>query len=279
MVSFIYKETELIREGPLPNFWRAPTDNDYGNRMPRKNAIWKTASKGRTVEIFEVTQNISSQILVSITYQLEGINSTFISDYFILGHGQIYINNRIEVGEKELPEIPRFGLKIVLPEGFNNVRWYGRGPHENYSDRKTSSFVGIYNSHVADMYYPYVRPQENGNRTGIRWMSLTNQDGTGLLVIGSPLFDGSALHYSIDDLDYTESAKKHTADLEQRPEIYLNLDMNQRGVAGNDSWGARPLEKYRIMPRDYSYTVILSPVTRNDDPMEMSRIHYQIIRK
>jgi len=279
MVSFVYKETELLREGPLPNFWRAPNDNDFGNRMQKKSKVWQVASNERTVENFEVIQSSKSQVQVSITYMLEGIKSSFVSDYFILGNGQIHINNRIEVGEKELPEVPRFGLKMVLPEGFDNVKWYGRGPHENYQDRKTSSFVGLYKSSVADMYYPYVRPQENGNRTGIRWMSLTNHEGTGLLILGSPTFDGSALHYSIDDLDYTISKNKHTSDLKVRPEIYLNIDMNQRGVAGDNSWGARPLDKYRIMPKNYSYTVILSPVTRNDDPMEMSRSHYEIERK
>ena len=208
---------------------------------------------------------------------MEDISSDFYTDYFILGNGQVYIYSRIELGDAGLPEIPRFGLKMVMPPGYEYIRWYGRGPHENYNDRKTSSFVGLYRSTVADMYHPYVRPQENGNRTGIRWMTLTDNQGTGLLIMGSPTFDGSALHYTIDDLDYTVSQNKHTADLVARPEIYLNLDLNQRGVAGNNSWGAKPLEKYRIMPRDLGYTIILSPVTRNDDPMEKSKIHYHII--
>ena len=278
MVSFIYKDVELIREGPLPNFWRAPTDNDFGNKMQVKNKIWQLASNSRQVENFEVIQANESQVQVSITYLLDGIKSIFVNDYFILGNGQVYIYSKFEVGEKELPEVPRFGLKMVLPEGFENVKWYGRGPHENYQDRKTSAFVGLYRSTVSEMYYPYVRPQENGNRTGIRWMSLTNHDGTGLLILGSKTFDGSALHYSVDDLDYTVSKNKHITDLKERPEVYLNIDMNQRGVAGDNSWGAKPMDKYRIMPRDYSYTVILSPVTSNDDPMEMSRMHYQIER-
>jgi beta-galactosidase len=217
--------------------------------------------------------------LISIVYYLDQVDTYYYTDYFILGNGQVYIYNRIEPGEIDLPEIPRIGLKMVMPRDYEYLRWYGRGPHENYIDRKTSSFMGLYRSTVAEMYHPYVRPQENGNRTGIRWMTITNEKGTGLLVIGSPAFDASALHYSIDDLDYTVSRNKHTVDLVERPEVYLNLDMRQRGVAGNNSWGAKPLEKYRIEPRAYSYTLILSPVTRNDDPMEMSRIHYRIVRE
>jgi beta-galactosidase len=278
MVSFVYKDKELVREGPLPNFWRAPTDNDFGNRMQKTNKVWQLASNNREVKSFEVIQNKGNQVLVSIAYHMDDISSDFYTDYFILGNGQVYIYSRIDTGEARLPEIPRFGMKMALPPGYEYIRWYGRGPHENYIDRKTSSFVGLYRSTVADMYYPYVRPQENGNRTGIRWMTLTDSQGTGLLIMGSPTFDGSALHYSVEDLDYTVSKNKHTADLVARPEIYLNLDMNQRGVAGNNSWGAMPLEKYRIMPGNYGYTIILSPVTRNDDPMEMSRIHYHITR-
>ncbi|MEA3476988.1 MAG: glycoside hydrolase family 2 TIM barrel-domain containing protein, partial [Bacteroidota bacterium] len=279
MVAYEYKGTALIKEGPLPNFWRAPTDNDYGNRMQKKNKVWQEASKERKVESFEIKQVSKSEVMVKIKYQLEGAHALFTSDYNIIGSGEIYLVNSLDIGESELPEIPRLGMKMVLPEGFDNVKWYGRGPHENYSDRKTSSFIGLYQSNVDDMYFPYVRPQENGNRTEIRWMALTNHEGTGLLIIGKPTFSGSALHYTTDDLDYTVSQKKHINDLEARPEVYLNIDMNQRGVAGDNSWGAKPLEKYRIKARNYTYTMVLSPLTRNDDPMEMSRIHYQITRE
>ncbi len=272
--SFRYGDTELLEEGPLPNFWRAPTDNDNGYHMDEKLAIWKKASKSRKLTKFDVMQKDPSFVEVNINFELDGINSQYFSKYRITGQGAIAIQNTIFPGDSELPELPRFGISFIMPEGFNNVSYYGRGPHENYVDRKTSSFVGLYTSTVEDMAFQYVRPQENGNRCDIRWMIIMNDTGIGLFIDGNPTFDGSVLHYSIDDLDYKESGKKHINDLKMRDEVYVSLDLRQMGVGGNNSWGAQPLQKYRIMPKPYTFSVLISPTVKGQDVNGMSKIRY-----
>ena len=124
------------------------------------------------------------------------------------------------------------------------------------------------------MAFQYVRPQENGNRCDIRWMTIKNEDGIGLFIVGNPTFDGSVLHYSIDDLDLEESGNKHINDLKMRDEVFVNLDLMQMGVGGNDSWGARPLQKYRMMPRPYTFRVLISPTVEGQNVSGMSKIRF-----
>jgi beta-galactosidase len=152
------------------------------------------------------------------------------------------------------------------------VKWYGRGPWENYWDRHTASFVGVYERSAGEMYFPYVRPQENGTRTDVRWMTLTDDEGDGLLICGEPLVSVSALPYTISQLDYTDSQFRHTADLVANDFIDVNVDHRQTGVGGNDSWGARPLPKYTLNAGKYSYTYRLRPIHKNIDPMKASKV-------
>ena len=158
--------------------------------------------------------------------------------------------------------MPRLGMKMTLPIEFENIAWYGRGPHENYWDRKTGAAVGVYSGKVIDLYHPYIRPQENGNRTDVRWVALTNDKGTGLLAVGLPLLSISALPFIDEDFDPgLEKQQRHTYHVKKRDLITLKLDYKQMGVGGDTSWGdrARAHPEYRLTVRGYSYSFILRP--------------------
>jgi beta-galactosidase len=162
-------------------------------------------------------------------------------------------------------------MTMRLPRGFEYVQWYGRGPHENYWDRNTGAFVGYYQSTVTEQFVPYVSPQENGYKTDVRWVALTNKDGTGLLVVGKPLICFSALHFTIEDLTGEKRGSLHLTDLKPGDFVVLNIDYKQTGVGGNDSWGARPLPEYTLFPGKYSYGFCLRPFSKGDDPMKLSK--------
>jgi len=163
-------------------------------------------------------------------------------------------------------------MKMALPEEFNRIQWYGRGPHENYVDRKNSAFVGVYKSSVAEMIVPYVSIQEYGNRVDARWVALANEEGLGLLAVGMPQLDFSALPYTAEDLTQDKRGAKHPVDIAKRDFVSLNLDYGQMGVGGDDSWGAFPHPQYQLRVREYAYAFRLRPFSKNDDLTALSKI-------
>jgi beta-galactosidase len=268
--SYTYKGTELMKKGPLPNFWRAPTDNDLGNSMPTLCAIWREQSlKPDKIKVEVKTDSLG--LAISVNQQFNDI-AVVTSIYHIGGNGSIRIENTFKPLKKDLPELPRLGMQFTLPAGFDSIAWYGRGPHENYSDRHVSAFVGLYKGSVWEQFHPYVRPQETGNKTGVRWMTLTNSSGIGWLVAGNPVTDASAWAFEPDAIAYVPSAikQKHGADVKKSDLITVNVDYGQRGLGGDNSWGALPHKQYRIFPADISWTFILKPVSLSaDNPFEV----------
>jgi hypothetical protein len=174
------------------------------------------------------------------------------------------------------PELPRFGVRFALPGKFDNVAWYGRGPHENYIDRNTAAFVDLYESKVSEQYFPYVRPQENGYKTNVRWMTLTDDSGHGLLIDGMPLFSGSALHNSIEDYDQgSKHNNRHTTDIKPQDKVFVAVDLGQMGVGGDNSWGALPHPQYLLPAGDYSFRFRLKPHHAGDvDPFRFKEQGY-----
>jgi len=171
--------------------------------------------------------------------------------------------------KKDLPELPRLGMQFTLPAGFDSIAWYGRGPHESYSDRHAGAFVGLYKGSVWEQFHPYVRPQETGNKTGVRWMTLTNSSGTGWFIAGNPVTDASAWAFDPEAIAYVPSAikQKHGADVKKSDLITVNVDYGQRGLGGDNSWGALPHKEYRIFPTEISWTFFLKPISLSqDDP-------------
>lgn len=164
----------------------------------------------------------------------------------------------MDMQNRDLPELPRFGMRMRLPEQYSSLSYYGRGPWENYSDRNASAFISIYKDDVKNQLFPYIRPQESGYKTEVRWLSLTNTEGRGLKIEGIQPISFSALNYTAEDLDPGMSKKQqHPTDIIARREVILNIDLKQRGVGGDDSWGALPHEQYRLLDKKYSYSYII----------------------
>ena len=259
IVSMKHGDMEFIHAGLEPNFWRSPLDNDIGFKMPQKSGIWKDAGSKRILESFAHEKD-NSNVTITCEYHLPSIDANYILTYSISGNGDILISNEFIPGKKDLPIIPRLGMTMTLPKPFSHVEWYGRGPHENYCDRKTSAFIGKYKSTVSEQYEPYICPQENGNKTDVRWMKLTNENGNGLQFIGMPGFEFSALPNKMDDFYRPTWGILHTYDIKARDEVYLTLSHKQMGVGGDNSWGAMPLKKYQIPVKHYKYSFLIRPI-------------------
>jgi len=283
--SYNYKGRELFRKGPEPDFWRPPTDNDYGNGMDRRLGVWKKAGERAVITKADITKPDLGKVLIIFRYDIPGNENEKIagysSVYTIFGSGDIIISNSFNKVSDKIPEIPRMGMQMQLPEEFTNLKWYGRGPHENYADRKTSAFIGLYESTVADQYVPYIRPQENGYKTDTRWLTLTDDNGTGILVTGEPQFSFAALNFIHDDFESpgrlsmyrrdAKSANTHTDDVKPRDFVNLNIDLMQMGVGGDDSWGARIHPQYRLLENSYKYSFRIRPIVREDDVLKLAK--------
>ncbi len=273
LTNLDYGFGNLIIDGLTPNFWRAPTDNDFGFNMPIERKVWKLASGQRLLTSMSVrsSSKLNKQIksgkikggnaVITVNYEIPDVNGLCQMEYKVNAEGAIQVTAKFDLRSEGLPKIPRIGLNWSLNQSLSQASWYGRGPHENYIDRKTSAFIGIYESEVTDLYFPYIRPQENGYRTETRWLKLANNNGQGIKIIAdSDWFGFSALPYTIDDLDEGEQKQnRHSADLTARDFINVNIDLKQMGVGGDNSWGAQPLDIYQIPAGIYEYSFIIRP--------------------
>jgi beta-galactosidase len=260
--SLKFKGAELVAGPLVPNFWRPPIDNDNGNQMPRRLGAWKNAGPERTVESIAAEQ-VSPQ-LVRITAQAKlpvGDGTKYRTVYDVYGSGDIVVEASMEPAGRP-PELPRFGMQMALPGAYSTMTWLGRGPHENYWDRNSGAAVGLYSGSVEELLHVYTRPQESSNRTDVRWLTLTDNNGAGLLAVGMPLLSVSAWPYSMADLEKAT----HIHNLPRRDFVTLNLDYRQMGVGGDDSWGARPHPEYTLPARPYSYRFRLKLYTKDMGP-------------
>ncbi|MFL0267538.1 glycoside hydrolase family 2 TIM barrel-domain containing protein [Candidatus Clostridium radicumherbarum] len=268
ITSFQYKGTELVSSPLQPNFWRASNDNDKGNGEPSRTATWRYAGQNRTTDSVTVKRVSDQVIRIDVSNTLPTTTaSQYSSNYTIYGTGDVTINNTLKPGSSSLSEIPEIGMEMKMPAGFENLSWYGRGPEENYWDRNTGAFIGLYNSTVTDEFVPYIEPSETGNHTDIRWMTVTNKDGVGLMVSGQPLMEASALHYTAEDL----STKAHTYQLTKIPETDLHLNYKQMGVGGDNSWGAKPHPEFTLYSNQtYSYSMRIRPIATGQSADELN---------
>ncbi|HEV2763473.1 MAG TPA: beta-galactosidase domain 4-containing protein, partial [Pyrinomonadaceae bacterium] len=242
--------------GPLaPNFWRAPTDNDRGNRMPQVLAVWRDAGARRSVEGVASEQLSPQAVRVTARSTLPAGSSEYRNVYTVYGDGSVEVESSLAPGAG-LPDLPRFGLQLQIPGELGAVEWYGRGPHENYWDRNTGAAVGLHALPVESLFVPYIEPQENGNRTDVRWVTFTNRAGFGLRARGLPLLYFSAWRFRPEELE----TRKHSFEIVPSDDITVNLDYRQMGVGGDNSWGAWPHREYRLAAKPYSYKFRLEPV-------------------
>lgn len=261
IVDYTYKGNPVLTEFPVPNFWRAPTDNDFGARTPFICNVWRTAGDERELKDIKVGEQTELGLEVVATFMLKYIDIPYQISYLIRNDASVVIKSRINMGDKELPEMLRFGMKMKLP-ACENVCYYGRGPWENYSDRSTASFIGIYKCKVNDLKFDYIRPQENGYRTDIRFVEFTNDAGSGVRFEGVDMpFCFNARYNSDEDLDPGLTKKQqHPVDVDPRKDLYVNIDYKQKGLGGDNSWGAQPLEKYRLKDKTYEYSYVIRPI-------------------
>ncbi len=250
--------------GPVTNLWRAPTDNDRKVMAGR----WREAGLDclsetpERVAVEQVAPDVV-QIKVQMTTGAPGVTTAY--GYTIYGSGDVILEHRVEVAE-DVPPLARVGVKLLVPETFETFTWYGRGPHESYVDRKEGAAVDVYRSTVDGEYVRYIRPQEFGNKTDVRWVALTDADGRGLLAVGMPHLEVSAHHYRAADLE----AAAHTHELKRRPEIELHLDLAQSGL-GSASCGPGVLPQYELTARGYRYALRLRALAPGDVPGELAR--------
>jgi len=262
LVSYSKGGERIIGSFPEPYFWRAPTDNDFGNGMPTRLGVWRTAHVNRQAKKVDVGQKSEQGLPIEVQYELTNINVPYIVKYLIQNDGSIAVTASIDMTGRELPELPRFGMRLVLPGEYDQLSYYGRGPWENYSDRKTASFVGLYQDSVQKQFTAnYIRPQENGYHTDVRWLRLTNEAGQGLEIAGAQPLGFSALDVADEALDPGLTKKQqHPTDIRHEDKVYLHVDLKQRGLGGDNSWGALPHEPYRLLDKQYTYSYIIKPV-------------------
>ena len=303
LTTYTYKGSKLLKngKGPKPNFWRAVTDNDFGNHMQVKNIEWKKASLFSTVSNLVTKKLKNGSIEIQVSYLLPGVDTNYQSTFTVQGNGIIKVENTLETTNYKA-DIPRIGMRMQLPKQFNNMTYFGRGPWENYEDRKASAFIDLYKSTVKEQYVPYIRPQANGYKTNVRWMTLSNTKNDGLMVIAENRIQGlgiSALHMPNEDFDTTSdlsygnkkiddayridgipkmNASKHTIDIKEQDLVQLNIDLKQRGVGGDDSWWSKPQEQYLIKGETkHSYSFYLIPFTNGSSEkfIEISKQFYK----
>ena len=275
MVSYRYRGTDLLLDGPRPNFWRPPTDNDYGARLQERLRVWKDAGDFMRIRTMEVTRRTNQEVEIHFHGFLPSADSAAYNlTYLVLGNGQVTVEGCMTPGPGDLPMLPRFGMRMSLPEDFNRLEWFGLGPQETYQDREAGARVARFQGSVAEQFHPYVRPQETGNKTGVRWLALQNGQGVGLLVTGDTLLSAGALHFTQEDLDDgPRKDQRHSGELDPRDLVALNVDYRQMGVAGINSWGALPLPQYTLPYGPYTVRFTLLPFdASSQDPGGLARV-------
>ena len=260
--------------GLTPNFWRAPIDNDFGNDLHKRAKDWRFASKNRILKEMHFKkkgQNVEVKIIYELNDASGDIMADYIMTYTISGNAEVLVQNEFKKRRDNLSDLPRLGLNIQLDKRFDQIKWYGKGPHENYWDRKTGAKLGIYSGSVEDQYWPYIRPQENGNKSDTRWLQLTNAEGKGIEVLGFPTIDFSVHHNIMEDFESLERTdgrhrdgdivkNRHTTDVKPRDLTSLNIDYKQMGVGGDTSWGAHTHDEYKLLDTEYVYSFIIRAI-------------------
>ncbi|MFF1543365.1 glycoside hydrolase family 2 TIM barrel-domain containing protein [Streptomyces sp. NPDC058291] len=260
----------LLTSGPAPNFWRAPTDNDRGNGQHTRNQTWRDAGARRTVTGVSVRALRDRAVEIQVSGTLPTTTrSSYTTTYTVFGNGEIKVDNTLHPGAANLPYIPEVGTLLFLPARLEHLHYYGRGPEENHWDRNDATDVGLYSGTVTGQWTSYLRPQENGNKTDVRWAALTDGAGAGLLVSGEPLLEVNASHFTPEDLSV---GARHDYQLTPRKEVVLRLNHRQMGVGGDNSWGAHTHDEYKLFAdRDYAYTYRLRPLTDLSKATQASR--------
>ena len=259
--SYITENQEMLHKGSFvkPNFWRAPTDNDFGAGINNKYNVWRNP----TLKLIDFKFRMDSGLaVISTKFEIPEVSSTLYLTYQINNEGEIKITQKLEVdSSKKISNLFRFGMTMCVDKDYDKINYYGRGPVENYADRNNNSFLGIYNQTVDEQFYPYIRPQETGNKTDIRWWKLLNSSGHGFQFVSDAGLSMSALFYSIESLDDGASKKQsHPADLTKTDYINLCIDKVQAGLGCINSWRDIARPEYQLPYKNYEYSFMIKPI-------------------
>ncbi|MBR7031514.1 MAG: beta-galactosidase [Prevotella sp.] len=246
------------RQSVMPEFWRAPTDNDYGAGFQRRLGGWRNPQM--RLKECQVGDNG-----VTAKFDMPDVKATLTMTYTLTAEGEVVVRQQLTADkEAKISQLPRYGMQLQMPKQYDEVTYYGRGPVENYCDRNSSEFIGIYNNKVTDEYYPYVRPQESGNHTDVRWFRVQDKQGRGLEFYSNAPMEASALNFLTEDLDDGMSKDKkidrHSGDLVERPLTQVHIQQRQMGLGCVNSWGAWPRQEYMLPYQNYDFTFVIKPL-------------------
>ena len=252
------KEMLVDHQSIVPEFWRAPTDNDYGAGLQHRFGVWKNPDM--KLKECKVDGNT-----VTSTFDMPEVKATLVMTYTLTAEGEVIVRQQLKADkEAKVSGLFRYGMRLQMPKEFDAISYYGRGPVENYIDRNSSEFIGVYENKVANEYYPYVRPQESGNHTDVRWFRVVNAAGNGLEFYSNAPMEASALNYLTEDLDDGASKDKvigrHSGDLIERPLTQVHIQQRQMGLGCVNSWGAWPRAEYQMPYKDYDFTFAIRPI-------------------
>ena len=249
-----------FRESMTPEFWRAPTDNDYGASLQKKMRVWKNPQMN--LKSFDKSESKDSVVLTA-NFEMPEVKAELMLRYRINAAGEVTVTEKMTTDkEAKVADLFRYGMQLQMPASFSKLEYYGRGPEENYIDRHSSAFIGKYEANVKDEYYPYVRPQESGNHTDIRYFSIFNPTtGKGITFEGYAPMECSAIPYLVEDLDAGIEKEhawgQHSGDLVEKGLVQLHIQQRQFGLGCIDSWGSSPMEKYRMHYQDRCFSFVI----------------------
>ncbi|MCJ8008831.1 glycoside hydrolase family 2 TIM barrel-domain containing protein [Lederbergia wuyishanensis] len=258
LVSYQFAGEELIKSSLIPNYWRAMTDNDKGNKLDVRSATWREAGLNRKLENFQV-EGANEEIAVLVKYSLPTAreSSTEIR-YIVKNTGEIIVESTLTPGS-DLPEIPEVGLLFKMEGCFDNLEWYGKGPHENYIDKEKGAKIGLYEGKVKDQYVPYLKPQECGNKTEVRWATVTNEQGVGFKILGFPTVELNVLPYTPFELEEAS----HSYKLPNSNQSVIRVNYKQMGIGGDDSWLQKTHPEFTLYAdKPYTYAFSLIPIKK-----------------
>ena len=262
--EYVFDGTQLLKDGAeiTPNFWRAPTDNDYGANLQKEYRAWLNPE----MKLVGFTQEeVGGKALFSASYDMPSVKAKMTVTYTIDGNGEVNIVEKMTADKNaKVSGLFRFGMQVPMPASFETVEYYGRGPGENYADRQQASDLGIYRQTVSEQPYPYIRPQETGTRTDLRYWTVLDASGTGVKFTAAKPFSASALHYCISTLDGgKDKTNTHWGELDADDVTNVCVDLSQIGLACENSWGARPRPEYMLPYGDYTFDYTITPVKNN----------------
>ena len=255
------------RESVTPEFWRAPTDNDYGAWLQQRFGVWKDpqlklkdcrVGDNTVTSVFDMPDVAAT---LTMTYTLQPTGEVVVREHFLPNPST---GSGTDKDAVKVPPMFRYGMQLQMPSEYDQLTYYGRGPVENYCDRNSSEFIGVYHNNVSDEYYSYIRPQESGNHTDVRWFRVVNGQGRGLEFYSDAAMEASALRFLVSDLDdgpvKDKKIGRHSGDLIERPLTQVHIQQRQMGLGCVNSWGAWPRQEYLVPSQERSFTFVIRPV-------------------